>query len=43
MDDWEFDLFDNEDSLTFLYSDYYLEKDNPFHFSHWSEQQFYVN
>ena len=42
-EDWVFDLFDDIDLITFLYSDLYLEEDHPYHFSHWSQQQFYMN
>ncbi len=41
--DWVFDLFDDMDIITFLYSDEYLEEDHPYHFSHWSDQQFYID
>lgn len=40
-DSWAFDLFDDMDIVTFLYSDFYLEKDHPYHFDHWKEPQFY--
>lgn len=40
--DWVFDLFDDMDIITFLYSDWYLDEDHPFHFAHWNEQQFYM-
>lgn len=45
MDDeyWIFDLFDDMDLITFLYSDYYLKPDNNYHYSHWSDLQFYVD
>lgn len=39
--DWPFDLFDDMDIVTFLYSGYYLEQDHPYHFEHWREAQFY--
>ena len=34
-DSWAFDLFDDMDSVTFLYSYHYLTEDSPYHFSHW--------
>lgn len=40
-DSWPFDLFDDMDVVTFLYSDFYLTKDYPYHFEHWREEQFY--
>lgn len=40
--DWVFDMFDDMDIITFLYSDEYLDEDHPFHFSHWGDQQFYT-
>lgn len=42
-ENWPFDLFDDMDIVTFLYSDYYLEKNHPYHFEHWKEEQFYCN
>ncbi|SDP36280.1 helix-turn-helix domain-containing protein [Selenomonas ruminantium] len=41
--DWIFDLFDDMDIITFLYSDIYLDSKNPYHFSHWGDVQFYTN
>lgn len=38
---WPFALFDDMDVVTFLYSGFYLEKDHPYHFDHWWEEQFY--
>ena len=40
-DHWAFDLFDDMDIVTFLYSDFYLEQDHPYHFDHWWKEQFY--
>ena len=40
--DWVFDMFDDMDIITFLYSNVYLTEDLPFHFEHWSDQQFYM-
>lgn len=39
---WVFDLFDDEDIISFLYADVYLDSDHPYHFSHWNDQQFYM-
>lgn len=41
-EDWIFDLFDDMDIIIFLYSNVYLASDHPYHFSHWSDQQFYI-
>ncbi|MDO4581613.1 MAG: helix-turn-helix transcriptional regulator [Bacillota bacterium] len=41
--DWVFDLFDDMDIITFLYSDEYLSEDHPFHFAYWGEQQLYMD
>ncbi len=41
--DWVFDLFGDEDILTFLYSDIYLSSDHSYHFSHWDEQNFFMD
>lgn len=43
FNDWVFDLFDDMDIITFLYNGLYLPEDNPYHFSHWSDQQFYMD
>ena len=40
--EWVFDLFEDEDIITFLYDDFYLEKDNMFHFDHWKDRVFWV-
>ena len=40
--DWVFDMFDDMDIITYLYSNEYLAEDHPFHFKHWSDQQFYM-
>ena len=39
--DWIFDLFDDMDIITFLYSNIYLTRENTYHFDHWMEEQFY--
>ena len=31
------------DIVTFLYSDSYLDEQNPYHFDHWLEKQFYCD
>ena len=38
---WPFDLFDDMDVVTFLYTDSYLAQNHPYHFQHWQEDQFY--
>ncbi|MGN0741803.1 MAG: hypothetical protein ACI4L8_04075, partial [Candidatus Fimadaptatus sp.] len=40
--DWVFDFFDDMDIMTCLYSDEYLNKNNIYHFDHWTEEQFYM-
>lgn len=40
--EWVFDLFDDMDIINYLYSDVYLNPDHPYHFSHWNDQQFYM-
>lgn len=39
--DWIYDLFDDMDIITFLYSNIYLTSENTYHFDHWMEEQFY--
>ena len=41
--DWIFDLFGDEDIITFLYSDMYIDEEHSYHFSNWFSQQFYCN
>ena len=42
-DSWAFDLFDDMDVVTFLYSDHYLTEYSPYHFSHWLNPQFFCD
>lgn len=41
--DWVFNMFDDMDIITFLYSNQYLTEEHPFHFKHWCDQQFYMD
>ncbi len=43
LKDWVFNMFDDNDIITFLYSDIYLKEDHQFHFKHWRDQQFYMD
>jgi DNA-binding XRE family transcriptional regulator len=38
---WAFDIFDDMDIVTFLYSGEYLDNSHPYHFEHWMAAQFY--
>ena len=40
-DGWVFDIFDDMDIVTFLFSNQVLENSHPYHFDHWLELQFY--
>lgn len=42
LGNWPFDLFDDMDIITCLYSQNYLTEDNPYHFDLWTEEQFYI-
>lgn len=42
-EDWVFDLFGDEDIITFLYSDFYLDEDDAYHYFHWDDLQFYMD
>ena len=42
-DSWAFDLFDDMDICTYLYSGRYLKEKDPYHFVHWTEEQFYMD
>lgn len=39
--EWIFDVFNDMDLITFLYSNQYLTDGHPYHFSRWTEKQFY--
>lgn len=41
--EWIYDVFGDEDIELVLYSDYYVDEDNIYHFNHWVEQQFYCD
>lgn len=41
-DDWAFDLFEDMDVVTYLYSDDYLTSDHIYHFDHWADEQFHM-
>ena len=42
--DWAFDIFDDMDIVTFLYSDIFiLTSDDTYHFDNWFTQQFYID
>lgn len=41
-DEWVFDLFEDMDIVTCLYSDDYLIPDHIYHFDHWAEYQFHT-
>ncbi len=40
-DEWIYELFEDQDMNMFLYSDWYVEKDSPYHFDHWLDHQFW--
>lgn len=42
-ENFAFQLADDMDVVTFLYSDMYLTEASPYHFSHWDEQQFWTD
>lgn len=42
-DGWIYDIFDDMDIVTCLYSDMYLSNDHVYHFDHWLESQFYTD
>jgi hypothetical protein len=43
IENWVFDMFDDMDIITFLYSNKYLSKDYPFYFEHWDDLQSYMD
>ena len=40
--DWIFDVFDDIDIVTFLYSDIYLPRNSSYHFDNLTKEQFYM-
>jgi transcriptional regulator with XRE-family HTH domain len=40
--EWIYDLFGDADLITCLYSDIYIQPDNSYYFSNWSDLQFYM-
>ena len=40
-DEWVFDLFDDMDIVTYLYSDMYVAEGEDYHFDNWMKEQFY--
>ena len=40
--EWIFDVFDDMDLITFLFSNRYLTDEHMYHFCHWTENQFYT-
>ena len=43
INDWAFEMFDDMDIVTFLYSDHYLSQESNYHFNHWTIDQFYMS
>lgn len=42
-DEWIYDLFEDSDLITFLYSGRYINSSCTYHFDHWLEQQFWCD
>ena len=42
VEDWVFQLFDDMDIVTFLYSDCYLQEEDAYHFANWNDRQFFM-
>lgn len=42
-DEWVYDILDDMDILTFLYSDLYLTNEHVYHFNNWSTPVFYTS
>lgn len=40
-EEWIYDIFEDMDIETYLYSDHYLGENEVYHFVHWMEDQFY--
>ena len=42
IENWAFDVFDDMDIETFLYSGLYLTNEDTYHFVNWSKPQFFI-
>ena len=40
--EWVFELFDDMDIVTYLYSDNYVPENHTYHFDNWTKDQFYM-
>lgn len=40
--DWIYDMFDDCDIVTWLYSEFYVTENNIYHFKYWFDEQFYI-
>jgi hypothetical protein len=43
IDRWAFELFDDMDIVTCLFSNRYLLEENIYHFDNWAKYQFYTD
>ncbi|MBQ8209620.1 MAG: helix-turn-helix transcriptional regulator [Clostridia bacterium] len=43
VEDWAFEIFDDMDIVTNLYSNMYLTEENIYHFNHWAASQFHMD
>lgn len=42
LEDWVYEFLGDDDVETYLYGPFALTPDNPYHFDHWMEHQFYM-
>ena len=40
--EWAFEMFDDIDIITFLFSGFFIDDEEPYHFDNWSNRQFFI-
>mgnify|MGYP007037165950 FL=1 len=40
--EWAFEMFDDIDIITFLFSGFFIDDEEAYHFDHWTKRQFFI-
>ncbi len=40
--EWAFEMFSDSDIITFLFSDFFIDDEEAYHFDHWTKHQFFI-
>lgn len=40
--EWAFEMFDDIDIITFLFSGLFIDDEESYHFDHWTKRQFFI-